>query len=138
MYIDTSCLAAYYLPEEKSMIVQEKIHSANEVSVSFITDIELLSAIKKKERIGEISSTDADEAYKLYKNHRDHGLFKLLELTPKVFKAAEFILQSTSTALRTLDAVHLGIAYENKLKLFSFDRVLNDAARELKIRTLKI
>ena len=138
MYIDTSCLVAYYLPEEKSSLVQKKIHTANEVTVSFLTDIEMLSAIRKKERMNHISLAQADEAFQLYKSHRSSGLFKVTELTPAVFKASEFILQSTDTALRTLDAIHLGLAYQNKLVLFSFDQVLVKTARQLNIKTLPL
>ncbi|MDZ7718361.1 MAG: type II toxin-antitoxin system VapC family toxin [Balneolaceae bacterium] len=134
MYIDTSCLVAYYLPEEKSQLVQEKIQSTNEVIISQITDIEMLSAVKKKERMNEISSRDADNAFQLFKNHRDNGLFRVIELTPAIFKSAEFVLQASSTALRTLDAIHLGITHELKLELFTFDQVLLKSAEKLKIR----
>lgn len=137
MYIDTSCLVAYYLPEEKSQLVQEKIQAADEIIISWITDIEILSAIKKKERMGEIDSQDADNAFQLYKNHRQNGLFEIVELAPAIFKASEFILRSASLALRTLDALHLGIAHEMKLKIFSFDQVLLKSADELNIRLIK-
>lgn len=137
MYIDTSCLVAYYLPEGKSQLVQEKIQTADEVSISWITDIEMLSAIKKKERVGDIKSQDADKAFQLFKNHRENGFFKIVELKPTIFKTSEFILQSTSTALRTLDTIHLGIVHELKLELFTFDQVLSKSAEELKIRLTK-
>lgn len=94
----------------------------------------MLSAIKKKERMGDIDSQDANNAFQLFKNHRDNGLFKVVELTPTIFKASEFMLQSTSTSLRTLDAIHLGIAHTMKLELFTFDDVLSKSAEELKIR----
>lgn len=136
MYIDTSCLVAYYLPEQKSSVVQENIHSADQVVISLLTDIEMLSAIRKKERMGNISAKDADEVFQLYKNHRENGLYKVVELTPPIFKASEFILQSTSNALRTLDALHLGIAQAKKFELFSFDQTLIDSARELNIKTI--
>lgn len=136
MYIDTSCLVAYYLPEERSSLVQEKIQAEDQILVSLLTDIEMLSAIKKKERMRDIKPKDADEVFRLYKNHRENGYYKVAELTPAVFKASEFILQSTSKSLRTLDAIHLGIAYQNKLELFSFDRILVDSAEELKIKTI--
>jgi predicted nucleic acid-binding protein len=137
MYIDTSCLVAYYLPEEKSQLVQKTIQEANEVIISLITDIEMLSAIKKKERVGEITTQDAQKAFRLFKNHRENGLFKVVELTPAIFKTSEFILQSTSTALRTLDAIYLGIVLEMKFELFTFDQVLANSAEELKIRLKK-
>jgi len=137
MYIDTSCLVAYYLPEQKSDLVQEKIWSAEEVFISWITDIEMLSAIRKKERMNEISQISANEAFQIYKNHRGNGLFNVVELTPSIFKSSEFILHSSSTPLRTLDAIHLGITHELKLELFTFDQVLAESAEVLKIRLTK-
>lgn len=134
MYIDTSCLIAYYLPEEKSQLVQKKIHEADQVGISLITDIEMLSAMKKKERMGDIESKDADNAFQLFKHHRENGLFKVVDLSSAIFKASEIILQSTSTKLRTLDAIHLGVAHELRLELFTFDQVLLKSAEELKIR----
>lgn len=137
MYIDTSCLLAYYAPEQHSLLAQEKIRSANQLYVSFITDVEFLSAIKKKKRLQEIVSRDAEQIYDLFKNHRIAGFYKVIELTPSVFQASEFILQKTSSPLRTLDAIHLGITYHYKLELFSFDQVLLNAAREFNIKTLE-
>lgn len=137
MYIDTSCIVAYYLPEGKSSLVQEKIQAHEQISVSLITDIEMLSALKKKERMKDISPKDADEAFRLYKNHRKNGYYKVAELTPAIFKSSEFILHSISKALRTLDAIHLAIAHELKLELFTFDQILSDSAEELNIRLTK-
>ena len=136
MYIDTSCLAAYYLPELHSKRVQEVIQSAGDVYVSHLTDLEFLSAIKKKQRMKEMDAVLSDQVYLLYSEHRNNGLYRLADLTPKVFKASEILLQTTKTSLRTLDAIHLGVAYEYKLKLFSFDDVMLKAANECNIKTL--
>lgn len=85
----------------------------------------------------EIETQDTDNAFQLFKNHRENGLFKVVELTPGIFKTSEFILQSTSTSLRTLDAIHLGIVKEMKLELFTFDQVLTNSAEEFNIRLTK-
>jgi predicted nucleic acid-binding protein len=134
MYADTSCLVAYYLPEPKSELVQHKFQEADQVFISWITDVEILSAVKKKERMNEISSRDADNAFQLFKNHRENGLFNVIELTPAIFKSAEFVLQTSSTALRTLDSIHLGITNELKLELFTFDQILLESAEKLNVR----
>ncbi len=136
MYIDTSCLVAYYLPETKSDLVQKVLQAAGEVYVSHLTDLELLSVIRKKQRMMEIDAELSDQAFSLYKEHRKNGLYRTADLSPEVFKASEILLQTTAVPLRTLDAIHLGIAYEHKLKLFSFDTVMLEAAKECKIKTL--
>lgn len=102
----------------------------------YITDIERLSAIKKKMRVGEISEKHGQLTYDLYMNHRKKGLFTIAELTASVFKASEFILLKTTKPLRTLDALHLEIAYEHELDIFSFDRVILDVAEEFNIQVL--
>ncbi len=58
MYIDTSCLVAYYLPEPSSKRVQQQIQISVRVTISFITEIELLSAINKKIRVGDLKKID--------------------------------------------------------------------------------
>jgi len=136
MYIDTSCLAAYYLPEKKSQSVQLMLQDKEHVTISYLTEVELLSAIKKKQRMGELSKKDGNASYKLFKKHRRSGFYKIAELSPSVFQASEWILEATKSGLRTLDAIHLGIVYEYKLDLYTFDRTLAKSAAEFNIKTL--
>ena len=89
MYIDTSCLAAYYLPEKKSRSVQLMLQDKEHVIISYLTEVELLSAIKKKQRMGELSKKDGNASYKLFKKHRRSGFYKIAELIPSVFQASE-------------------------------------------------
>lgn len=136
MYIDTSCLVAYYLPEPKSDYVQDKIQNLNRVSISGITEIEMLSAIRKKQRMGELTEDDGFTAYNLFKKHVKNGLFEILELNASVFRASEYILRNSNNPLRTLDALHLGTVVEHKTAIFTFDEILLKAARESKIKAV--
>jgi uncharacterized protein len=137
MYIDTSCLAAFYLPEKKSSVVQNKIREADRVHISYLTEIELLSAIRKRVRMGDLSNRDGNKTYGLFKEHRKAGLFEIAELSPTVYKASGWILDTTAHGLRTLDAIHLGASFEYKLKLFTFDKLMQKAAQEFKIGLIK-
>lgn len=134
MYIDTSCLIAYYLPEDRSDHVQQIIRSSEYVSISYLTKIEMLSAIRKKQRMNELSADDGIEAYKLFNGHAKDRLYDVVEISPSVFKASEFILQKSNAPLRTLDGIHLGVVYEYKMELFTFDDVLLKAVKEFKIK----
>ena len=137
MYIDTSCLVAYYVPEPKSDYVQETIQNLNRVSISSVTEIEMLSAIRKKQRMDELSEEHGFKAYDLFKTHIKNGLFEILELNASVFRASEYILRNSSLPLRTLDALHLGTAVEHKTSIFTFDDILLEAAGEIKIKAMK-
>jgi len=136
MYIDTSCLAAYYLPEARSESVQKMLQEKERVVISYLTEIELLSAIKKRERMGDLSKIDREMTWKLFKKHRRVGLFEMTELSAGVFKSAEWILEKTSKPLRTLDAIHLGIAHDSALDLYTFDQTLIETAEEFNIHTI--
>lgn len=106
------------------------------VVISYITEVELLSAIKKKQRIGDLSKKDGDKTWKLFKKHRRTGLFEIAELDPGVFKSAEWMLDTTTKALRTLDAIHLGIAHHFGFELYTFDPTPIDTAEEFNIGTI--
>jgi len=59
-------------------------------------------------------------------------------LTKKHFQAAEMIIRNTKNPLRSLDSIHLGISYSEKLTLFSFDKIMLEIADEFKISVLKM
>ncbi|WP_142452550.1 type II toxin-antitoxin system VapC family toxin [Gracilimonas mengyeensis] len=136
MYVDTSTLFAYYIAEQKSATVERIIGSTETTYVSSLTDVEFYSALKKRNRIGQISVEDVQLTHEMYKFHRSENLFEYIELEDLDFKSAELLLKNTTTPLRTLDAIHLGIAKNHLLALFTFDNVLLKAAIELDIQTV--
>ncbi len=136
MYIDTSCLAAYYLPEPGSKAVQEIMQEHNQVVISYLTEVELRSAFNKKQRMGDLSIEDGNSTWKLFKNHRRTGLFEVAKMGPGVFKSAEWMLEHSTNALRALDAIHLGVAHHYGFDLYTFDQTLMEAAEEFNINTI--
>ncbi|HKL14548.1 MAG TPA: hypothetical protein VJ915_02880 [Balneolaceae bacterium] len=58
MYIDTSCLAAYYFPESKRKAAQVRMQESGHVFINYIAEVEPLSALKKKRRMGNLSEDD--------------------------------------------------------------------------------
>lgn len=138
MYVDTSCLVAYYIPEPKSEAVEKRLKKADRVSISQLTDIELLSSLNKKVRMREISETKLNKVYSLYQKHKSTKQFQYLLFKEEYMKAAETILKQTRHPLRSLDAIHLGIIYSEEFTLFSFDTVMNETAREFNIPVIPI
>ncbi len=45
-------------------------------------------------------------------------------------------METTSFTLRSLDAIHLGIAHHYGYKLFTFDQIIMDVANEFEIEVL--
>lgn len=136
MYIDTSSLVAYYLPESKSHIVQQILSDETPIQISQLTETEILSAFNKKVRMEEVDKQKADEAYQIFQSQRKQNSFQVFDLTHAVFKTSQMILRTTSLPLRTLNALHLGTAYEFELKLFTFDKLLLETAKEFNIPTV--
>lgn len=136
MYADTSTIFALYILEEKSQIADHIIRDAGTVYISALTDVEFYSALRKRGRMGEISGSDIRKTYSLYKTHRKKNLYHFLNIHDADFKSAELLLNKTTRPLRTLDALHLGIADNYRLPLFTFDDVLQNAAGDLGIQII--
>jgi|SRR5690554_3112112 len=136
MYADTSTIFALYILEEKSQIADHVVRNAGTVYISALTDVEFYSALRKRGRMGEISKNDVQKTYSLYKIHRKKNLYHFLSVRDDDFKSAELLLNKTSRPLRTLDALHLGIADNHRLPLFTFDDVLQNAARDLGVQVI--
>lgn len=134
MYVDTSTLFAFYIAEERSPIAEQIIAETEFIYVSALTDVEFFSALKKRNRIGQISAEDVQQTHSLYKSHRNDHFYEYLHIEDADFKTAELLLKNTSTPLRTLDAIHLSLAENHQLSLFTFDKVLLDAASEFNIQ----
>lgn len=86
--------------------------------------------------MGDISENDMQKILSLYKSHRKKHMYRFLSIKDSDFKSAEQALTRTSQPLRTLDALHLGIAVNNGLSVFTYDHVLQKAANELGIDIL--
>lgn len=134
MYIDTSALFAFYIEEEKSEIAEMVIRKSETLQISALTDVEFYSALKKRNRIDQISKEDVNYIHNLYKKHRNDDIYLSLEISQSVFQEAESLLIRTNYPLRTLDALHLAIAKQHNVTILSFDKILNEAAIELGIQ----
>jgi uncharacterized protein len=137
-YIDTSALVAYYCPESQSQAVERLLLSMPQPHISHLTDVEIASAISRKIRYNELSSSNGNRIFNLYQNHINQGLFSWLPLDLNHFQMAKSWISQFSTALRTLDALHLAIAQANDLPILSLDMQLIEATEYFGIQTMLI
>jgi predicted nucleic acid-binding protein len=138
MYIDTSCLVAFYVPEKLTPRIDALITNADVVSISAITKIEFLSALNKKNRMGLFPPKESQIVFQEFKNHVSKGYYKLIEINSLHFRNASNLLLQTENALRSLDAIHLGIVQAESIPIATNDTILQNAATEFNVVTIEI
>jgi len=137
-YIDTSALVAYYCPEPMSDKIEHALLSIDQPHISYLTDVEIASAIARKVRCKEISPADGHQIINLYRIHVDKRLYRWLPLDLQNFQVANSWISQFNIALRTLDALHLAIAAANDLPILSLDKQLLEAAEYFGIKKIPI
>jgi len=128
-YIDTSVIAAYYCPEPMSETVEEFIIKIKQPAISYLTEIELVSAISRKIREKNLSQTDGNKILTQFQSHIQQKMFRWLSLEQKHYQMGKNWISQFNTPLKTLDALHLALASTYNLTLLSADIQLLKSAR---------
>lgn len=128
-YLDTSVLAAYYCPEALSGKVEKMVLELPAPAISYLTELELVSAISRKIREKNISSAAGNKIINLFQSHLDHNLYQWVAIDHHHYRKALSWISQFNTPLRTLDALHLAIVATENATLVTADRQLADAAR---------
>ena len=132
-YVDTSILAAYYCPEPLSERAEERLRALRPPVLSWLTDVELHSALAKKVRRGELAEGDAEWIQDLYRTHVSRALYDVAAIEHGDFVQARRWMARMDTALRTLDALHLAVAHRRDLELLTADQGLVEAGRAFEV-----
>ena len=135
-YLDTSVLAAYYIPEPKSPEVNRILSSLAIAAISSLTEVELVSAISRRVRMKELSKKDGQRVLSKFAAHMEDRLYRLLPLTERDYTRARKWLSQFTTTLRTLDALHLAVVVSNQLTLITADLPFATAARKLGVNVI--
>ena len=137
-YLDTSILAAYYCPEPLSEKVEKIIISAKRPCISFLTEVELASAISRK--IGEknLSPEDGNKIFNQFQTHLKESIYRLISVEDKHYQTAKNRILQFAVPLKTLDAIHLAIAAEGDLTLLTADRQLAISAKYFGIKVVNL
>ncbi len=132
LYIDSSALAKLYVPENNSDEVDAYLRGKIGLMISELAITEVLSAIARRRREGAVSAVVANRIRDALLADADSGAFARLHLDPAVHRAAERLLLTTTAApLRTLDALHVALAFSGAAThLLTFDRRMRDAAAQ--------
>lgn len=137
VYLDASALAKLYLPEAGSDALEAALLGRRDLLVSELAATELASALGRRLRAGDLSSSDARRIHARLGRDLARGEYRRLDLVPAVHREAERLLLAglgREIALRALDALHLALASQAGAGAFvSFDRKQLVAARALAI-----
>jgi predicted nucleic acid-binding protein len=130
LYVDSSALAKLYVPERDSDEVDAYLRGKTGLMISELAISEVLSALVRRKREGELSSVLANRIRDALLADADSGAFARVSLDPAVHRHAErLLLMTTSVPLRTLDALHLALAFSGAAThLLTFDKRMRDAA----------
>jgi len=131
LYLDTSVLVAYYVPEAKSTKVQRVISKQARAAISPLVEVEMFSALGCKVRTGELNVADARKVAGVFELHLEDMLFDMVPISAREYHIARDWIGQFSIPLRTLDALHLAAAFCNGLTLLTADERLADSAKEL-------
>ncbi len=135
IYLDTSVLVAYYYPEPLSRRAERLIRTHSCPVVSDLTEVELRSALSRKVRLGELSTTSATQISSRFFGHLEEGLYTRVPLERRHYEMAGDWLGRFTLMLRTLDALHLAVAASGTLRLVTADAALARSAKALGIET---
>lgn len=132
-YFDTSALAKWYVNESRSEDVEEYVRSVYPVYISLLTKIEMRSLAARRAREGHINVVTQGKVIATFEGDIARGHLVLLPHTTESLLIAESLLGShPEIALRSLDAMHLGVMQAAGITaLATADRVMAQAAKAL-------
>jgi len=131
-YFDTSVLVKRYISEPGSLQARALLRRHDFLSSSLI-GLELLSALSRRRRTGELSDTQFNTLFSRIQNDRPR--WELIEIGSAVLHGAEQLVQS-SASIRTLDAIHIAslMSFETtaamKIPFITADQRQREAANQ--------
>jgi predicted nucleic acid-binding protein len=130
VYIDSSALAKLYVPEAESDRLDDFLRGRRDLMISELSITEVISAAARRKREGSLDPEKASRIRDAVMADAQSGSFHRLDITPAIHREAERMLLSTeSVALRTLDALHLALAFSGPAQLLiTFDIRMAEAA----------
>jgi uncharacterized protein len=127
IYLD-SVIAPFYWQEQLSETVQELLHDESDIALSQLVEVELFSALSRRVRMREISQDQAGAIADQFESHIDYGFYARLPVEALHYRLAQDWIRRFDTPLRTLDALHLAIAFSQEICLVTADQGLAGSA----------
>lgn len=133
VYLDTSVVVAYYVPEQNSERVQALFGEIGRPIISELVDLEILAALAFRVRTGDLDTEYARRVENLYGEHLEAELYSLMHLQPEHYRWARDVIARFELPLKSPDALHLAAAYVGGHRLITADRQLARNADALNV-----
>ena len=130
-YADTSIVVAYYCTEEKSHEVEQLITGTEDVAISMLAELEFYSALSRKVREKSITVRDARSISSKFELHLKGNYFTILQIEASHYAIAKNWLSGFDNSLRTLDSLHLAIAFSKNIPIATSDKLLAKSAEAM-------
>ncbi len=131
LYLDTSVVVSLYIPEARSLAVQDLVQRDLDVAVSDLVDVELVATAAARARTGDLSPEDCRRVVDAFEHHIRIGTYERIDLRPATFALARRLLIDVSVPLRAADALHLALGAVTGRTLLTADRQQAAAAAAL-------
>lgn len=128
IYLDTSALVPVYVPEALTSRAVGRLAAPDTVYVSWLTHVEICSALSRKIRTGELEQAQARRVLEAFARHLESKAYEILPLGQEVHSLAAEWLATFATSLRALDSLHLACCRLFDLTLVTADEGLGQAA----------
>ncbi|WP_196523595.1 type II toxin-antitoxin system VapC family toxin [Nostoc commune] len=104
--------------------------------MSQLVEVELVSALSRRVRMREISEQDATAIVGRFQADFDSGFYTQIAVETVHYNLAHQWISRFDTPLRTLDALHLAIAFQNNIRLVTADEALATSTEVLGVEVL--
>jgi len=143
LFLDTSAIVKIYIDEAYSEVIRGLYSSAdNTIYVADIAKVEFWSAVKKRFNQADIEEEQYSSITTYFLNDYKDSFIVIKSEGPLLDQALEFI---RGYSLRAYDSVQLAAAFQcqksllnQRLVFVSFDKKLNNAARETGLKIFEI
>ena len=139
VYVDTSALAKWYLPEPRADEFAAWILESTSPTISALTMVEMRCLLARLRRTGILDEPQEVGAHDLFVRDVDLRRLAVEPVTDADFRSAVHLMARVdSHPLRALDAIHLTICTSREIgQLATADAVMAAAAAELGIDVVR-
>jgi len=139
VYVDTSALAKWYLPEKNSEKFTDWLLTQTETCISSLTITEFRCLLARRQRMNFLNALQVQELYaKFQQDIRDSHLLNYPVNDQHIINAELLIEGLPTVALRTLDALHLTVARDIGVEILATaDAVMAEAAIKLDLEVVR-
>ncbi len=141
LYVDTSSLVKYYYPEPDSDKVEAILLKADRIYISYLTMVEMASALSKKVRTHDLTKQAETALWKTFLNDLHTNKIELVDLHDRHYvRAADIIREfGGKYGIKTLDSLHLAVAHSLPQAMFlCSDKILSQVADKLEVKSARL